>query len=92
MEHDNNCVCHLCLEPAPIPTKTKYRVHGYCLMPAEAEIEVEAGSAEEALQNAMAAWGTNKRALIDRNSVDEGAAFDWQPTAELLTPNTKVQP
>lgn len=63
----------------------KYRVHGYCLVPCEALIEVDASSEAEALQKARLAWNANKAAVICGNSADERAACDWQPTAELLS-------
>lgn len=62
----------------------KYRVHGYCLIPAAAEIEVEAGSEDDALRVALAAWEADKQALIVGNSEDASAAFDWRPSAEAV--------
>jgi hypothetical protein len=47
------------------------------------ELEIEAESEEEAVREALnCPW----RQSIDGNSMDEGAAFDWQPTAEEIKP------
>ena len=62
----------------------KYRVHGYCLIPAEAQIEVEADSEKEALHKAMLEWKNSKCSLIIQNSHGENSAFDWKPTAHTL--------
>lgn len=62
----------------------RWRVHGYALMPVEAEVCLEAPDAKAALAKARLLWQQNKRQLIVGNSEDEGAAFDWQPTAELI--------
>ena len=64
----------------------KFKVHGFCLVPVAAEIEVEASSPEQALDKAMASWAADKRALIVAGSEDECAAFDWRPTAEAVGP------
>lgn len=62
----------------------KYRVQGFCLAPCEAGIEIEADSAEEAMQQAHRAWDSDKSSLIDPNGVDAGAAFDWQPSVSEI--------
>ena len=64
----------------------KFKVHGFCLVPVVAEIEVEATTEEQALAKAMASWAADKCALIVAGSVDEGVAFDWRPTAEAVGP------
>lgn len=67
-----------------------YRVHGYCMVPCEAEILIDATDANDALLKALTAWNKDKQPLIVGSSVDEGAAYDWQPTAELV-PNAEVR-
>lgn len=62
----------------------KYRVHGYCFVPQEAEIIVEAESEDEAIKIAGKAWKKNKCALIVPMSAEENSAFDWQPSAQRL--------
>lgn len=62
----------------------KFRVHGFCLVPVEGLIEVEAENADEALAKAQAAFKADRRAVLVSGSADEGAAFDWQPTAEPI--------
>lgn len=64
----------------------KFKVHGFCLVPVAAEIEVEAATAEQAINKALSAWEADKRALIVAGSEDEGAAYDWRPTAEAVGP------
>ena len=64
----------------------KFKVHGFCLIPFAAEIEVDAETPKEAVAKAMEAWNADKRTLIVAGSEDEGAAFDWQPTAEAVGP------
>ena len=64
-----------------------YRVHGYCMVPCEAEFLVTARDANDALRQALSAWDKDKRPMIVSNSVDEGAAYDWRPTAEVV-PNS----
>ena len=61
----------------------RYRVHGSCFVPMEAEVVLEAESPEQALALAHAQFKADPRLLIGSNIADEGAAFDWQPTAEL---------
>lgn len=62
----------------------KYRVHGICFVPTEAEIVVEADSTNDALLKALAAWRAHKTGLILSNSSDENSAFDWHPFAEEI--------
>lgn len=61
-----------------------YRVHGYCFVPCAAEVVVRASSEAEALEKANAIWANRKMEVIDGGSCDYDAAFDWQPSAELL--------
>lgn len=68
----------------------QYRVHGYCLVPCEAEIVVDAGTPDEAMTIAMAAWQAEKSALIISNSADADSAYEWQPTAEPVEPNRRA--
>lgn len=63
---------------------TAYRVHGYCLVPCEAEFIVDACDANEALRRALTQWDKDRRAMIVANSVDTCAAYDWRPKAEKL--------
>jgi hypothetical protein len=76
-------------QPGPIPVASptgqrgKYLVSGYCVVPAKAELEVEADTPAEAVRIARAEWRRDHRSLLVPNSADEGSAFDWQPTAEL---------
>lgn len=60
----------------------KYVVSGYCLVPMQAQVTVEANSVEQALAEARKRWDDSPRSLILAGTVDESAAFDWQPTAE----------
>lgn len=62
----------------------KFQVKGFCLVPCEASIEVEASSEADALKKARVAWANSHSMLIDQGSVDFSAAFDWQPSAEKL--------
>lgn len=62
----------------------KFKVHGFCLVPVAAEIEVEAATSQQAIDQAQAAWDADKRTLIVAGSLDEEAAFDWRPTAEEI--------
>lgn len=70
--------------------KKTYRVRGYCLVPCEALVEVQACSEAEALKQANAIWEDRKTGIIDQGSCDYDAAFDWQPSAELL-PSTESE-
>lgn len=49
-----------------------------------ASTTVEAGSPEEALKKALVMFEADKAALLESNTADEGAAFDWQPNAEPI--------
>lgn len=64
----------------------KFRIHGYAMIPIEAEIVVEADSPEKALELAQREFERDKIGLLIENSEDYQAAFDWQPTAELIAP------
>lgn len=67
-----------------------YRVHGYCLVPCAAEVKVRASSEVEALANAKAIWAAGKMAVIDQGDCDFDAAFDWQPSVEVM-PSTESE-
>lgn len=60
----------------------KYRVHGYAMIPVEAEITIEASSPEEALKLALGEFERDKIGLLIENSEDYQAAFDWQPSVD----------
>lgn len=62
----------------------KFRVHGICFVPNEAEIIVHAKDTNGALLEALKAWRTHKSDLIVSNSSDKSAAFDWEPSAEEI--------
>jgi len=58
------------------------------MVPCEVEIQVDAADANDALRQALTAWDQDKRSLIVGNSTDQGAAYDWQPVAELVPNKT----
>jgi hypothetical protein len=62
----------------------KYRVRGVCFVPTECEMIVEAGSESEAISKAL---GSRWQQHILQNSSDEASAFDWEPTADAVSPN-----
>ena len=63
----------------------RYRVHGFCLVPTECQMTVEAASPEEAVRVALASRWTDH---IDSQGADERSAFDWRPDAqEIESPN-----
>lgn len=58
-----------------------FRVKGMCLVPTEVEMELYADSAHDAVHVAKQLdW----KSLIDTNSADTRAAFDWEPSAEEI--------
>ena len=61
----------------------RFRVRGICFVPCDLELEIEAESEEEAIREALTCPCNQS---IDGNSIDAGAAFDWQPTAEEINP------
>lgn len=63
----------------------KYKVHGYCLVPTEAELEVEADSPEDAVSKAQAIFRRRPQDLIVSQSSDDFSAYDWQPTAREIS-------
>lgn len=65
--------------PLDPPVVRRYRVHGYCMVPHECAMEIEASNPHEALLKAMA---SNWRYYIDHG--DDRAATDWQPTVEEI--------
>jgi hypothetical protein len=78
-------------DAAPVtvaPIVGRYLVRGYCFVPAECKMIVEASSAEEAIKKAKVSdW---KKSIVS-NSHDNHCAFDWQPIAEQLsTPNNRI--
>lgn len=50
--------------------------------PMKAEIVVEAATPDDAISLAKLYWQDGPRALLVPGSEDEGAACDWQPSAE----------
>ena len=61
----------------------RFRVRGICFVPCDLELEIEAETAEEAVREALTCpWQQS----LDGNSMDAGAAFDWEPTAEEINP------
>ena len=60
----------------------KFVVSGHCLVPMRAEATIEAETPEQAIAIAKAQFEKNPRALIAAGTMDESAAFDWEPTAE----------
>jgi hypothetical protein len=59
----------------------RYRVHGFCLVPTECTMMVDAPSPEEAVRIAIASrWQDH----IDQNGGDDRSAFDWRPNAEAI--------
>ncbi len=60
----------------------KYRVHGYAMIPVEAEITVEAESPEKAMEIAQREFERDKIGLLIENSENYQAAFNWQPSVE----------
>jgi len=62
----------------------RWRVHGYALVPVEAEVYIDAPDVKAALAKARVLWQANKQAIIVGNSADESSAHDWRPTAELI--------
>lgn len=65
----------------------RYRVHGYCLVPTECTMTVDALSPEDAVRIALASKWTEH---IDQNGGDDRSAIDWRPDAEeVQSPNAK---
>lgn len=60
----------------------KYRVHGYAMVPVEAEITVEAESPEKALEIARREFDRDRISLLTENSEDYYAACDWKPSVQ----------
>lgn len=60
----------------------KFVVSGHCLVPMLAEVTIEAETPEQAMAIAKARFEKDPRALIAAGTLDESAAFDWQPTVE----------
>lgn len=58
-----------------------FRVKGICLVPTEVELELYANNAQDAVH---AAKHLDWKSLIDTNSADIRAAFDWEPSAEEI--------
>ncbi len=56
----------------------RYRVNGVCLVPTFVEMEVTAMSEEEAVRIALSSEWRSHIA----NGYDDGAAYDWEPTAD----------
>ena len=52
---------------------------------------MDAESSEDAVTKSLAMFDLNKRALIDLKNADEGAAFDWQPSAEPQVPRSRSE-
>jgi hypothetical protein len=65
-------------------TLKKWRVHGYALVPVEVEMEVAACTEKGALAIAQHRFKMNKNQYVYGSSVDGGAAYDWEPTAEVI--------
>ena len=64
----------------------RFRVHGYCLVPTECVMTVEAPSPEEAVMIALASrWQDH----IDGQGGDDRSAYDWRPDAQdIESPNS----
>lgn len=67
----------------------KFRVHGICFVPYEAQIVVEAENNMEAMDKAQEAWDENRRDMVVFGSEDIWAAHSWEPTVEEFTPEGK---
>lgn len=61
----------------------RFRVRGICLVPTEVEMEIEASNARAAV---MMAQRSDWKSRIGANDGDTRAAFDWEPTAEEISP------
>jgi hypothetical protein len=64
----------------------KYTIKGIALVPAEAQLIIEADTREQALALAQEEFKRNPSRALISNSYDDCAAFDWLPCIEKETP------
>lgn len=60
-----------------------YKLTGHCLVPHQVEMTVTAESEEEAKRIGLERFKANTSRYVVSNSGDNGAAFDWEPYAEV---------
>ena len=91
METNTEKELHLPGRPAPSLPPTdcsrRYAVHGFCMVPMAASIEVDATSEKDAIIKARAEWNKDKRGMLISGSEDEGSACEWEPDAQPISEN-----